>query len=871
LSTRSCAGAAAALFLCLAPAGHARAQTITATLNSPPNVYSGQPASLSIGVQYTNSDPTHPALHEVTFTVPAAYTITGVTGPSGLWTSTIAGRVATFDTACTDPGIAPGGAATFIIAVTAAARANDTNDTVPVAGYSRASGTWCSGTHVSNIRSTVTVPLKVLLVTASTSPPNLLGPGLKSTLTWTVRNWSSSNKTVALTLNPAGTSGSGWSGSCGAFSGNPVRSGGTGTMTCTYTFSASGTYTFRATATGGTSTSLPASISIGVGTATASWNHAAVVLGRASTLTVTNTSQATIVRVDVKNALTGGLQIDSASGTNGLSYSAGSSSASDAVFTGSLLPGASSTLTITYHLASGATTTSTAFTLTLTPTDGSGYAVSVSVPSMPLVVPLPDVYGLGILSSSSGQQLDWTNVSGNGSTHNGVVIFRTPAATTPPTPVDFKQYVVGTDADVILADAGTAVGVQSYLDPTTGSNNYRVCNHDTYFVYSNCNSGFWNQGGWLDSAVPPTGGWTRQLGINALQLIGIFPGGNAAAPNNQPLVTVLNRANGQRIAAPIALTGIPAVNTAGTKLANGHDFAFAADGSGTVTAFDATTGASTWSVNESGEAFTAGIDGITWSAASPAFQSAYPADALLLGSSTTGNLIALNAETGAPFWTIAMGSNSFALAYYDAGTNSIFVPTSAGVFAYNLSTSRPGTPPAVVSGWANPGGAYTVGCVRTTSASYIGCVDRSGILRVIDKATGRVQAQIPTGVSSPSPSSLSRMSAGTPGFVVGSASTIVRVAANATFTTLSVVGQWTPPGITLSPILGFSPSGYVITAGSDLRLHKLSSETVQQIGQSNPITARLSQPLVGAPSWDSTNNLFLLGTNEGRIWAVPAF
>ena len=53
-------------------------------------------------------------------------------------------------------------------------------------------------------------------------------------------------------------------------------------------------------------------------------------------------------------------------------------------------------------------------------------------------------------------------------------------------------------------------------DPGIGAYNYRVCNRDRFFVYSSCNTGFWNGAGWLDSAVAPSGGWTHQLGGAAL-------------------------------------------------------------------------------------------------------------------------------------------------------------------------------------------------------------------------------------------------------------------------------------------------------------------------------------------------------------------
>lgn len=696
----------------------------------------------------------------------------------------------------------------------------------------------------------------------SPSSQTILGDA-SATVTWTISNWNWSFASRTITFSRGGSPNTGWSESCQDDFGTAVfEFGEVRTVTCTYTFSSPGTYSFTGTirSSGGTSSS---TATIQVVSAEAALDHGLVVVGRPTTLTITNNSGSSITRVDVVNAFPGGLTVDAASATNGLSVSWRRTNTARAVFTGTLRSGTSSTLSITY---SGPTSRSaTELTVAVTARSWTG---SKTIPSVPLVVPLSNVSNLSILSRGTKQHLDWTNVSDNGSTHDGVVIFRTPTGTVPPTPEDFRAYVAGTDAAVVFADGpgGTA---EWYEETGEGSFNYRVCNRDANYVYSDCDTGFWNLQGWLDSALPPPGGWTRQLGLSALDMIGVFPGGHSAVASNQPSLSVLDLETGARFGTPVTLGALPAVSTAGTVLPapDGRAIAFAADEQGTITAVNVATGALAWpQVKLPSESFSAGTTGIIRSACGSVFQGLYSSDLLIaVSSADSGDIVGVDAANGGvPLWTLSTGSPISALPTYDVVWNLLFVPTSAGVLAYDMGT----LPPQQKAGWSVPG-SYGVQCVRTTSASYIACVDRSGDLRVIDKATGAVQGSpYPTGVSTPT--SLTRMSAGTPGFVVGNASTVVRVKSDAAFTTLEEAGRWAP-GLTLSPVLGFSANGYLIVSASDQRLYKLSSEKAEYVSSTDPVASRDPTTEVGYPTFDAMHGQFLFGTGEGRVFAVKAF
>jgi outer membrane protein assembly factor BamB len=190
------------------------------------------------------------------------------------------------------------------------------------------------------------------------------------------------------------------------------------------------------------------------------------------------------------------------------------------------------------------------------------------------------------------------------------------------------------------------------------------------------------------------------------------------------------------------------------------------------------------------------------------------------------------------------------------------------VVALDLSSSTTATPPGRATTWTSPPGNHRVACVRTTVASAIACVDTSGTLRVLDRSRGTILGQFSTGVSGPL--ALARVVNGTPGFVVSSLSQVLRVTGNATLTTLSAVPGYQSNGQKLSPFYLNSAAGWILVASTDLRVHKLSSETGQEIGQSAPITSRTTGMLLGTPSYDTTNNRFIFGTSEGRVWAIPA-
>jgi hypothetical protein len=189
--------------------------------------------------------------------------------------------------------------------------------------------------------------------------------------------------------------------------------------------------------------------------------------------------------------------------------------------------------------------------------------------------------------------------------------------------------------------------------------------------------------------------------------------------------------------------------------------------------------------------------------------------------------------------------------------------------ALDLGPSSPIVAARPAVSFANPGGNYRQFCVRTPVATALGCVDTSGVLRVLDRTSGAVRAQLATGVSSPS--MLSKVQNGTPGFVLGNSSQVLRVTANATLTTLSAGGRWQPSGQVLSPLFVNSAAGWIMVASSDLRLHKLSSETAGDLGTSPAITTRTTGVHLGPPAYDSTNQRFVFGTSEGRVWSVPVF
>lgn len=884
--------ASAAALACLAAAvpGAARAQSITAALSSPAYVNPGQPTVLNVTFTYNKAKRVPPALHELDLWFPSNVTVNAIGDLAG-WTHQSlpynGGTWVEWDAPCANAGLAAGSSITVQVTVTVGSQPNDGDLSVTAYGsspyYPKDPPVICEGNsrNAVQLQTSLSVPVTVLASTGAAAPPNLLGTGLTSTVTWTVTNRSTGAQMFTFSRNPDGNTGTGWTSTGCTTSGGTTSWGfitldrnASYTVTCPYTFSADGTYTFNATVTPLWGTARKLQIPIQVGTVSAAWDHGTVVIGHPATLTLTNGSLATIGGFTIRNAYANGLPIDSASATGGLSYDSASSDETTAVFAGSLAPGASSTVTIRYTRGSIPAPTSTTFTLTMTPAEGARWAISRTLSAVPLVLPLPQVANLSILSNAAGRRLEWTRVSGNGATATGVVVFRTNAGTPPAVPLDFHRYTES-DSGVVHADTSSGVADESLPEPGQGNYNYRVCSHDASFVYSECETGYWNQAGWLDSAVPPTGGWTRQLGLRALDLIGMFPGGHGAVPSNQSptsdtgsSITVVALADGTRVANPIALTTLPAVNTVGSRLPDGRYVAFAAEQNGVLTAIDVLTGEPAWAPRTySGESFTAGVSGVAQASAARAFQDAYGSDVLFLGSATTGNVLAVDAATGDVLWKVATGSKVRALPIYDSASNLLVVPSDAGVLAYDLGTSSPGVAPKALSYWNVPG-EYTAACTRTTNASYVACIDRTGELRVIEKATGTVHAHLPTGLERPT--TVVRMLGGTPGFMVANNATVVRVTADASFTTLAAPYQW-GPGATLSPPIGFSSSGYLIVAADDQRLHKLDSETLAEISFSDAVPSRNPATALSAPSYDSTDRLYLFGTGEGRIWAVPAF
>jgi outer membrane protein assembly factor BamB len=306
-------------------------------------------------------------------------------------------------------------------------------------------------------------------------------------------------------------------------------------------------------------------------------------------------------------------------------------------------------------------------------------------------------------------------------------------------------------------------------------------------------------------------------------------------------------------------------------MATGKLVLFAADSSGTATAVDLDAGVQLWRQAKSGESFQAGVTGIIWAAAAPAFRTAYanPNRDLLLLASITGRVLAVDAATGDTLWTVDTGAPLRAPAIYDPATNRFYIPTQTGVRAYDMGPSSPTTPAVPLAGWHDPGGVYSLYCVRTYEAETVACVDRSTppVLRMIDKATGNVRGQLTTSLSNAA-SSLTRISGSTPGFVVGNSRQVVRIAIGATPYALSEASTWTSPDYTMSPAVVFATDGYVVVGGSDGSLHKLSLDRLQPTGSSQPVPRASPGALLGPVGYDITDRLFVFGTSEGRVWAI---
>jgi hypothetical protein len=539
------------------------------------------------------------------------------------------------------------------------------------------------------------------------------------------------------------------------------------------------------------------------------------------------------------------------------------------IFSGSLSPGAATTLCFLFTgVPSVAQKTSYPFTVSVTRSGGSP-ATTAYGRTVRIDVPLPDVTSPTVLSNAGGQQLRWVNAGRADAPHDGVVIFRDLAPAVPTLPADYVDYRLSPVDDLLYADAGYST-VASLADASPGVYNYRICNHDQDFVYSNCNSGFWNGQGWLDSAVPTPGGWTDQLGGAIYDLPGVVPGLTVAVATNAPDAVILDAASGDWVDAPVGLSALPSRYTPVAPLADGRTLFFAADVAGTVTALDVSTGSVSWQVFETGESFVAGISGVTRKYAAAAFRAAYASDVLFLGS-TSGRLFALNASTGAAYWFVDAGAAIRAATRYDGATNRLYVPTASGIVAYDLGTSGPTQPPAQATGWTRPGGDYRVGCAAGLASTDIACADVTGTVRILDKTTGAVKASLATTVTSPS--TLWPVGGSSPGYVLSSAASVQRLLVGGSPLAITVAGEYAP-GVTLSPVVVFTSEDSIYVGGSDNMLHKLALGDASDTGLGvaiAPEAAGVTTVQIGPPAYDGVNQQFLFGTDDGRIWAVQKF
>jgi hypothetical protein len=602
------------------------------------------------------------------------------------------------------------------------------------------------------------------------------------------------------------------------------------------------------------------------------WTPPAVVKSRTAspypfTVRVTNNTAVNVVRVEVVNPQNNlWIGLADAGGSTPLTYQT------------KLVNGTTDTLRYGGTLAPGATATvNVGFTTIPTETATVSYGFQVRVyfgttstsvtfeEQVDNTVPIDDVAGLSILSNATGQTLWWANTSRPDEEHDGVVVFRKAAPGVPSLPADFVDYTQTPVSDLLYADRDGST-VAGLSDASPGAWNYRVCNHDANFVYSHCNAGFWNNAGWLDSVAAPAGGWAHALGGALYLYPGLLPGSRIGIASNAPAVSALTTSNGQRAFDPIKLLALPSSATPAATLGNGLQALLAADNAGVATAIDLQAGTIAWSATKAGESFVAGVGGALRQYAAPAFQAAYNTDVLFLGS-TSGRLLAVDARTGATLWTLAVGPPIGATSYYDASSNWLFVHTDGGVRAYDLSTSTQNTPPSPAAGWVNPGGAYGLACVRR-SANELACIDKSGLVSVLDKATGAVHATLATGLSLPS--SLWNVAAAPSGLVVGNGSAVQRLTVTGTpATAISTAGSWNP-GLTLSPLQVFQAEGFIYLGASDLRLHKLrladAGDTALTVSVSPQAPSTLA-PMV----YDVASQLFLFGSSDGHLWAVPPF
>lgn len=564
-----------------------------------------------------------------------------------------------------------------------------------------------------------------------------------------------------------------------------------------------------------------------------------------------------VPRVDVVNPQNGVLAGMARTTASGLACAAPTVAGSTTTMscTGSLARGSTATLGFSFTGVGAAGT----YPIRVVVYGAGGYALQTITRNVTVRSTVDfDVGNLSVLSAPAGQTLRWTNTSTATGAHDGVVVFRSDSPATLPLPADFTVYTPGV-GQVIYADRD-ASPVTSVADPTTGTSYYRVCNHDEDFVYSNCSSGYWNGSGWLDSVTAPANGWAQQLGTGVFLAPGLIPGAQLGIVSNAPAVFALTAASGGRTADAVSLSGTPSGATPAVTLGNGLRALFVADTGGGVRAIDLATGLQAWSLTVGTESFVGGVTG----ALASMLPAAYGTDVLFMGS-TTGNLLAVDARTGALLWTLAVPGPVRALAHYafGGGVYRLYVATDgAGVRAYDLSASGPGTAPVALAGYAAPPGSFTLGCT-SADPTYLACADTGGAVTLVNKASGAVSSTVSTGLTTPV--SIWIVPGG---ILVSDAARVVRVAVSGA--TLSTGPAWSP-GLALSRIQVFVTDGFVYVGGSDRRIHKLAMADLAHLGESAPLSSLTPSPLLGHPSYDVVNDRLLVGVSDGRVWALPKF
>lgn len=913
-------------------AGPARAQAVVTLPAAPAPFENGVTHGVPSVVTFDVRNTTNKAIKRVLFQLPTGYRVDAraSTSAGGDWSVCVVSGTTQQLMFNSRDGIARGGSNRFGLGVTStspAAASSTDNEGQTQVSVSDAYWDSCSVVSVwfggfDRVGNVPPFPRRVLHVSSGETPLQQLAP--PAVVTWTVTNYASADKNNVVL--------DGCSGSLSLGRYPPATAGSNvGTRRCTYQVAGPGSYTYSTRARDGAATSAGTQFGpIDVGAARVSWVRSTLVLGRPRDpieLQVVNASRATITRVDVTNASSGWSVQDATTSSSALVYDAPGSTRSDQVFQGAIAPGETVTLKIWFSGSPNVSTrTLFPFQVKLTPTAGNDYSVSFAQDvALDVVAFPPDVSRLTVLSTptapgrAGGQTLSWTNPT---TAHSGVVVFRA-APSAPAPPVDFVRYEVGElhgTSEVVFANH-TDPTVRSFFDPAVGVFHYLVCNHDASFVYSECRTDTSQNPDpeilarqrhyYAQSAVAPAGGWTHQFGGEALMQIQLYAVTNDArpelrrrstVPTNRGEVSVVNLANGVhapdlegRPIEPIPVTGgLPSTYTPGWRLANGQLLAVAADQDGWLTAIDLESGKAWRERIRAGpelpyESFSAGVSGVASTGGSPAFKRAYPSmDVMFLGSANSGRVLAIDAASRTVLWHVETGSRDVprtvdALTIYDQGTNSLWVPTSKGVVAYDLEKSsgvrgEEKAPPE--KAWMRDAegvvlAAHTIHCVRTAHAAYMACVDTEGTLRVVNKSTGWVQSSVDTSVSLPS--SLRVVTGGTPGFIVGNATKLVRVAADASLSTLTASSSWGPTDWTLSPIIVLSAERYVVVAANDLsstgiHLYKLSTEDLHEVAVSPyDVTPADRSTIVGPPSYDSNTQLFFFGTEEGRVWAVPYF